>query len=170
MLAVQATQGRGGGAAIPARYDNRGGAVVRNSAPSHYTSIKDVSPYISRWTIKGRISSKGDMRRYNKNGNEGCVFNFDMSDASGEVRVVAFKETAEKFYDRVVLGKCYTLSKASAKMMDSGKRKWNQTGHDCEIYLDNHSEVCARSQQCACPLEALYSTRVVQERQRLIVA
>ena len=133
------------GASVPSRYDNYGGAVVRNSAPSHYTLVKDIGPYVSRWTIKGRITSKGELKRYNKGGNEGCVFNFDISDASGEIRVVAFKETAEKFFDRVVIGKCYTMSKASAKHMDAGKRKWNQTGHDCEVYLDNNSEVIAHS-------------------------
>lgn len=126
---------------MAARYDGKGGATARNAAPSHLTAIKDISPYIARWTLKGRVSSKGELRRYNKNGSEGCVFNFDMTDASGEVRIVAFKDVAEKFYDKLTVGRVYTLSRATARLMDAGKRKWNQTGHDCEIYLENATEV-----------------------------
>jgi replication factor A1 len=138
---VQSNPAPGYGAPLPARYEGKPGATARNAAPSHYTPIKDISPYIARWTLKGRVSSKGELRRYSKGGNDGCVFNFDMTDATGEVRIVAFKEVAEKFYDRLTVGKVYTLSRATARMMDAGKRKWNQTGHDCEIYLENASEV-----------------------------
>lgn len=114
---------------------------MHNSAATNIIKISDITPYQSRWTIRGRCSLKSELRRYNKNGKSGCVFNFDLLDSSGEVRVVAFGETAEKFEPDVKLGTFYELSKASAKTMDAGKRKWNQTGHNCEVYLENNTEV-----------------------------
>ena len=78
------------------------------------------------------------------------MFNFDLLDKSGEVRIVAFGTTAEHFEPKVQMGSFYELSKASARAMDSGKRKWNQTGHDCEVYLDDNSAVCHTSSLCLC--------------------
>jgi hypothetical protein len=69
------------------------------------------------------------------------VFNFDLMDSSGEIRVVAFSEVAEKFFDHVEQGRMYQLSKATLKPIEPGKRKWNNTGHSSEIYLENNSIV-----------------------------
>lgn len=141
------------------RYDSNRGAVMHNSAPSGFTPIKDITQYIGRWTIRGRCSLKSELRRYNKNGKAGCVFNFDLLDSSGEIRVVAFGDTAEKFEPQVKMGTFYQLSKASAKSMDPGKRKWNQTGHNCEVYLENHSEVWTATSPVKCPCTGRNSTQ-----------
>eukprot|EP00892_Ulva_mutabilis_P012722 jgi/Ulvmu1/9822/UM056_0063.1 len=127
--------------AVQPRYDQNRGVSMHNSASTQITPIKDISPYSARWTIRGRCSLKSELRRYNKNGKAGCVFNFDLLDKSGEVRIVAFGDTAEKFEPRVQMGSFFELSKASARTMDTGKRKWNQTGHDCEVYLDDNSQL-----------------------------
>ena len=42
----------------------------------------------------------------------------------------------------------YMLSKATLKMIDAGKRKWNTTGHDCEAYLEKDSIVRAPRHPC----------------------
>lgn len=118
---------------------------MHNSASTHITPIKDITQFLSRWTIRGRCSLKSELRRYNKNGKAGCVFNFDLLDKSGEVRVVAFNNTAETFEPQIKMGAFYELSKASAKMLDAGKRKWNQTGHNCEIFLEDNSQVRSAS-------------------------
>lgn len=123
------------------KYDQNHGPTMHNSAQTNMIKISAISQYQARWTIRGRCSSKSELRRYNKNGKSGCVFNFDLLDSSGEVRVVAFGDAAEKYEPAVKMGAFYELGKASAKIMDSGKRKWNQTGHDCEVYLENNSEV-----------------------------
>jgi replication factor A1 len=120
------------------------GPTVANRRPAAFVPIKDITPYQSTWAIRGRCSTKSDLRRYNRNGRAGCVFNFDLLDASGEVRCVCFGETAEKYDQIVQQGKCYELSQATAKTMDASKRKWNQTGHSCEITLEKTSKVRSR--------------------------
>lgn len=48
----------------PARYNMQGGGpVARNEAPPRFTPIRMLNPYSGRWAIKGRCTSKGDMRR-----------------------------------------------------------------------------------------------------------
>jgi hypothetical protein len=136
---------QGNAAMVQPRYDQSMGPTVRNSAAPAYTEIKKISPYISRWTIRGRCTVKSEKRHFNSKGRAGCVFNFDLTDKSGEVRCVAFSEVAEKFYDSIAVGKCYTLTKGTAKLMEASKRKWNQTGHDCEITLENGSIVRSSS-------------------------
>jgi Replication protein A OB domain len=59
-------------------------------------------------------------------------------------------------------GAMYQLSKASLKMIDAGKRKWNTTGHDCEAYLENSSLVRALLSPAAASVSP--STRTSQNR------
>jgi hypothetical protein len=116
--------------------------ISRNSTAAVINDIRDLTPYVSRWTIKGRCTMKGELKQYKtKAGKAGCVFNFDLMDKTGEIRVVGFNETAERFFDQVKQGGMFMLSKASLKLIDSGKRKWNTTGHDCEAYLENSTIV-----------------------------
>jgi replication factor A1 len=85
---------------------------------------------------------KGELKKFtNKQGKPGCVFNFDLMDSSGEIRVVAFSEVAEKFFNSIEQGRMYQLSKATLKPIEPGKRKWNTTGHNSEIYLEINSIV-----------------------------
>lgn len=51
--------GYGGGGA---QYGG-GGPVVRNEAPAAIVPISALNPYQNRWTIKARVTTKGDVRR-----------------------------------------------------------------------------------------------------------
>lgn len=146
----------GGPQAVAPQYNVQRGPIVQNANANSFTQISKITAYQNTWTIKGRCSVKSQLRHYNKNGRAGCVFNFDLLDASGEVRCVCFGEVAEQYDNIIQEGKCYTLSKATAKMMDSNKRKWNQTGHDCEITLDKNSKVQAAVWACCHGLAWLF--------------
>ena len=89
----QARAGPGGYGAAPAAQYGGSGAVVRNEAAARIMPISALSPYTARWTIKGRCSSKGELRRYSNSRGEGKVFSFDLCDnAGGEVRVTGFND------------------------------------------------------------------------------
>ncbi|CAN8231383.1 unnamed protein product [Cochlearia groenlandica] len=116
--------------------------VARNEAPPRIIPINALSPYSGRWTIKARVTSKGELRRYNNSRGEGKVFNFDLLDAyGGEIRVTCFNLVADQFYDQIVVGNVYLVSRGSLK---PAQKNFNHLPNDYEITLDNASTI----QQC----------------------
>lgn len=91
-------------------------AIARNEAPAKIVPINSLNAYQNRWTIKARVSVKGDLRRYSNARGEGKVFSFDLVDAAGgEIKATAFTDACDKFYDVIQKGKVYMISKASLK-------------------------------------------------------
>lgn len=91
-------------------------AIARNEAPAKIVPINSLNAYQNRWTIKARVSVKGTVRRYSNARGEGKVFSFDLVDAAGgEIKVTAFTDACEKFFDVIQKGKVYMISKASLK-------------------------------------------------------
>ena len=52
---------------------------------------------------------KGDKRFWNKSSSSGSVFSFHVRDSSGEIRITAFKDKCEEFYDLVKVDQVYTI-------------------------------------------------------------
>jgi len=136
--------GGAGGYAPNARFqDNRAGPTVRDASAPRILPIKSLNPYQSRWTVKARVTVKSEMRHYHNARGDGKLFNFDMLDATGgEIRAVAFNDTADKFFDIVEPGHVYTVSKGSLKPK---RAQFNHTNSDYEITLEPGSliERCA---------------------------
>lgn len=61
--------------------------------------ISGLSPYQNKWVIKARVTGKSPMRTWSNAKGEGKLFNFDLMDESGQIRVTAFREVAEKYFD-----------------------------------------------------------------------
>lgn len=61
--------------------------------------IESLSPYQNNWTIKGRISYKGEIRTWSNSRGEGKLFNVNFLDESDEIRATAFNDMADKFYN-----------------------------------------------------------------------
>ena len=88
-------------AAPPPRYGGQG-PVVKNDAAMRIVPIDALNPYMGKWTIKARVTSKGQMRRYHNAKGEGKVFSFDLLDAQGgEIRVTAFNKEVDQFMDKI---------------------------------------------------------------------
>lgn len=97
-------------------YRAGGSAIARNEAPARIVPISSLNAYQNKWTIKARVSVKGEMRRWNNARGEGRVFSFDVVDShGGEIKATAFNEAAEKFFELIQQGQVYTISKASLK-------------------------------------------------------
>ena len=43
----------------------------------------------NKWTIKARVTSKGDVRTWNKSTGSGKLFSMDLMDESGAIRVMS---------------------------------------------------------------------------------
>uniref|UniRef100_A0A1J3K0V5 Replication protein A subunit n=1 Tax=Noccaea caerulescens TaxID=107243 RepID=A0A1J3K0V5_NOCCA len=125
----------------PSRYVNSG-PVARNEDPPRTIPISALNPYQGRWTIKVRVTSKGELRRFNSTRGDGKVFSFDLVDADGgEIRVTCFNEVVDQFFDQIVVGNVYLITKGSLK---PARKEYNHLPNDYEIHLDNASTI----QQC----------------------
>jgi replication factor A1 len=99
------------------------------------TPIASITPYQNKWTIKARITSKGDIRTWNKASGSGKLFSMDLMDESGEIRVTAFKEQCDKFYDLAAVGKVYYISNCSVK---AANKQYSKLNNDYELtFKDN---------------------------------
>ncbi|KAF5934065.1 hypothetical protein HYC85_030236 [Camellia sinensis] len=79
--------------------------------------LVSLNPYQGNWTIKVRVTGKGNMRTYKNARGEGCVFNVELTDEDGtQIQATMFNEAAKKFFDKFQLGKVYYISKGTLKV------------------------------------------------------
>ncbi|KAL6985635.1 hypothetical protein U1Q18_019011 [Sarracenia purpurea var. burkii] len=122
----------------PSMYTNRG-PVAKNEAPPRIIPIAALNPYLGRWTIKARVTAKGELRHYNNPRGDGKVFSFDLLDADGgEIRATCFNTVADQFYNQIEAGKVYLVSKGSLK---PAQKAFNHLRNDHEILLEGTSTV-----------------------------
>lgn len=117
----------------PPMYTNRG-PMARNEAPPRVIPIAALNPYQNMWTIKARVTAKGELRRYNNARGEGKVFSFDLLDSDGgEIRATCFNAVADQFYNVIEAGKVYLVSRGSIK---PAQKSFNHLRNEHEITLD----------------------------------
>ncbi|RZC59909.1 hypothetical protein C5167_007208 [Papaver somniferum] len=118
----------------------------QNNAPSERMAMTrrvhplvSLNPYQGNWTIKVRLTSKGNMRTYKNARGEGCVFNVELTDQDGtQIQATLFNEAANKFYNKFELGKVYYISKGTLKVAN---KQFKTVQNDYEMTLNENSEV-----------------------------
>lgn len=100
--------------------------------------IDSISPYQNNWTIKARVSYKGELRTWSNSKGEGKVFGVNFLDESDEIKASAFNETAERAYKTLEEGKVYYISKARVQ---AARKKFNTLSHPYELTLDRDTEI-----------------------------
>ena len=79
--------------AIPSGKEN----TKPSGSSGRYVAIQTLTPYMNKWTIKGRVTQKDKTMRTWKNAKgEGCLFGFVIADETCDMKVTSFKEEAEK--------------------------------------------------------------------------
>lgn len=63
--------------------------------------ISALSPYQNKWVIKARVTAKSAIRTWSNAKGEGKLFSMDLMDESGQIRVTAFRDIVDKFYDMI---------------------------------------------------------------------
>lgn len=114
------------------------GREQRPSTDRPVNPIESLSPYQNNWTIKGRVSYKGDVRTWSNAKGEGKLFNVNFLDESDEIRATAFNEMADKFYNLLEEGKVYYVTKAR---IQQAKPKFSHLSHPYELSLDKDTEI-----------------------------
>lgn len=100
--------------------------------------IASLTPYQNKWTIKARVTQKGDIRRWSNARGEGHLFSFDVVDESGEIRVTAFKEQCDKFQPMIEIGKVYYITGGTLK---AANKQYSTLNNDYEMTLKDSSEI-----------------------------
>ncbi|GER57614.1 replication protein A 70 kDa DNA-binding subunit A [Striga asiatica] len=122
----------------PQMYANTG-LMAKNEAPARIIPIAALNIYQGRWTIKARVTSKGEFRHYNNPRGDGKVFSFDLLDSDGgEIKVTCFNSVADQFYDQIEPGRVYMISRGTLK---HSQKAFNHLHNDHEIMLDSTSTV-----------------------------
>ncbi|KAJ0112480.1 hypothetical protein Patl1_02624 [Pistacia atlantica] len=122
----------------PAMYGNRG-QVAKSETLPRIIPIGALNPYQGKWTIKARVTSKGELRHYNNQRGDGKVFHFDLLDSDGgEIRATCFNAVVDQFYHQVEAGKVYLISRGTLK---PAQKTFNHLHNDLEIFLDTTSMV-----------------------------
>ncbi|KAM3162701.1 Replication protein A subunit [Lachancea thermotolerans] len=101
-------------------------------------AIEQLSPYQNMWTIKARVSFKGDIKTWSNQRGEGKLFNVNLLDNSGEIRATTFSENVDKFYNLLQEGKVYYVSKAR---IQPSKPQFSNLAHPYELQLDRDTVV-----------------------------
>lgn len=96
-------------------------------------AIEQLSPYQNVWTIKARVSYKGELKTWHNQRGEGKLFNVNFLDTSGEIRATAFNDNAVKFNEILQEGKVYYVSKAR---LQPAKPQFTNLSHPYELAMD----------------------------------
>lgn len=96
--------------------------------------INSLSPYQNKWVIRARVMSKSGIRTWSNAKGEGKLFSMDIMDESGEIRVTAFKEQCDKFYEMIQVDKIYYITKCQLK---PANKQYSSLKNDYEMTMTN---------------------------------
>ncbi|KAG6412308.1 hypothetical protein SASPL_124983 [Salvia splendens] len=122
-------------------HDQRGNMApaARMSMTRRVHPLASLNPYQGNWTIKVRVTGKGNMRTYRNARGEGCVFNVELTDEDGtQIQAMMFNDAAKKFFDTFQMGKVYFISKGTLKLAN---KQFKTVENDYEMTLNENSEV-----------------------------
>ena len=118
-----------------------GAPIVRPSTSPTQTAVMPIAqlnPYLNRWTIKVRVTSKGDIKTWQNERGAGKLFKCELLDAQGgEIGAAFFKDAVDKFYDTIHVGSVYLMTGGRVKVAD----KKFSNGRDFELNFDEKSTI-----------------------------
>jgi len=101
--------------------------------------ISELSSYLPRWTIKARVTNKSQLRTFSKSGGNGKVFHVQLLDVhGGEIRASFFNEAADSCWEKVHVGKCYSMSRGAVRVAN---QQYNTCNHRYEISFDKGAQI-----------------------------
>ena len=106
---------------------------------SKVVSIATMDPNDTSFVLRGRVTAKSEMRTFSRpDGKDGKVFNFDITDDSSEIRIVAFNSECDRFYDFIEKDMIYYINRGNIK---PANRRFSNLKSDYEISLVHDSAI-----------------------------
>jgi len=116
--------------------------LLQSASPSTVETtipINALTPYTSNWSIKGHVHDKSNLRHFTNQKGPGKVFGFDFIDKDGgEIHITCFNDSADVFYDQVLPGHVYLISKGTIKPTN---KMYSHLTNEWEIFLQPTSIV-----------------------------
>jgi len=100
-----------------------------NGITNVITRIADVNLSIIRFTLKARVTRKGEMKGWKNTTGAGCLFNLDIVDSSGEIHCTFYNEAASSYDEMLQVGKVYYFYNGRVKQGG----KFNPKKHPFEM-------------------------------------
>lgn len=129
------------------RYGSSGAGSYNNNPVSRSTEsngmpitpISQLNMYQNKWTIKARVTTKGEVRTWSNAKGEGSLFGIELLDNSGhDIRATFFKEAVDRFYPMLQQNKIYTFSGGRLK---SANMQYNTCKSGFEVTFDANAEI-----------------------------
>lgn len=111
------------------------------SSGSHGTiyPIEALSPYGHKWTIKARVTSKGEIKTWHNKNGEGKLFSVNFLDESGEIRATGFNDAVDSWYDVLQEGSVYYVS--SPCKVQLAKKQFSNVNNDYELTFERDTVI-----------------------------
>lgn len=102
------------------------------------TPIDSLNPYTNKWTIKARVNSKSEKRTFESKMGPGSLFSVDLSDDTGEIRATFWRESVDRYYPIIEVGKVYLFCRGQLKIAN---KKFSAVNNQYEINLDGQTQI-----------------------------
>jgi len=102
------------------------------------TPIGALNPYTSKWTIKAKVTQMGELRQTTAKGVPVSVWEMVVADESGEIKMTAWRENADRFSRIATEGGTFLISRGQIRMAN---KRFSTTSNCYEITLTNDSHM-----------------------------
>lgn len=114
-----------------------------NSAPGTFNGqkifgISSLNPYQNKWSIKARVTNKSGVRTYSNARGEGKLFNVELLDNTGEIKMSGFNDQCDKFYDMLQIDSVYYISKCQLK---TANKQYSKLNCDYEMTMTSETAI-----------------------------
>jgi len=124
---------------------SRANGPAKDSSHGNLYPIEALSPYAHKWTIKARVTFKGDVKTWHNKNGEGKLFSVNFLDESGEIRATGFNDAVDSWYDVLQEGGVYYVS--SPCRVQLAKKQFSNVNNDYELTFEKDTVIEKVSRQ-----------------------